>query len=346
VAAFDNTGSRRAHRTGARPVSITDVTQKKQWIDAVGPMAMMFIPPVDFDAYSGGVYVPTTTAQGGAHCILVVGFNDDAPVPYWIVKNSWGTAWGMQGFGYIAYSANLLEPVTFLGVHNVNPDPLTKRRPRNGAMIESGNGAAHNNFELFVQVGSNIEHWWRENANSAFDAVDCPAAIQSTFNRNFELLYRTANSGTGDGRVRHVYFDESANDWLDATTFGPSDPLGVAGFVQSNRGAPGDFEAVVLRQNGAIEHWTKHNSWPWTQPPGTWSFQRTIDMGLAYAGAALVQSRLGITGVLEAGQGELHYAATGVHGEICHYKLAPGGSWWLRVYQCTLHDRRPVRRGQ
>jgi hypothetical protein len=331
------------------PVTMTDVIQKKQWIDAVGPMAMMFSPPADFGAYSSAVYVPTTSTPGGAHCILVVGFDDEAAQPHWIVKNSWGTGWGMQGFGFIAYSANLLEPATFFGVRNVNPDPLTKRRPRNGAMIESGNGAAHNNFELFIQVGSNIEHWWRENSNPALrwnrvgvvrcadpwrntfhdDAVDCPAAIQSTFNRNYELLYRTANSGTGDGRVRHVYFDQSAQDWLDATTFGPSDPLGIAGFVQSNRGAPGDFEAVVLRQNSVIEHWTKHNSWPWTQPPGTWSFRSTIDGGLAFAGAALVQSRLNITGELEAGRGDLHYTATGVHGEICHYKLAQGGSWQL-----------------
>jgi hypothetical protein len=100
----------RAGRTVRAPaaITITDVAQKKQWIDTVGPMAMMFDPPADFGAYHGGVYVPTTTQPGGEHCVLVVGFNDDAPIPYWIVKNSWGTTWGMQGFGYIAYPANLL----------------------------------------------------------------------------------------------------------------------------------------------------------------------------------------------------------------------------------------------
>lgn len=333
-------------------VTITDVAQKKQWIDTVGPMAMMFDPPADFGAYHGGVYVPTTTQLGGEHCLLVVGFNDDAPVPYWIVKNSWGTSWGMQGFGYIAYSANLLEPATFWGVQNVNPDPLSKRRARNGAMIESGNGGRHNNFELFIQIGPNIEHWYRENDNPALpwtrvgviqcadpwrntfhgDTADCPTAVQSTFNRNFDLLYRTSHSGTGNGQIRHVYFDQNAQDWLDATTFGPPDPLGVAGFVQGNRGAPADFEAVIMRQSGAIEHWTKHNSWPWTQPPGTWYFRSQIDTGIAFAGAALVQSRLGVTGPMESGQGDMHYAATGVHGEICHYKLAAGGTTWQLLY--------------
>lgn len=343
----------RAGRTLRVPAAVTvsDITQKKQWIDAVGPMAILFSPPSDFDSYGSGVYSPTTNVSGGAHCLLVVGFNDNAPQPYWIIKNSWGTGWGMGGFGYIAYSANLLEPLGFVGVRGVNPDPWTKRRARNGVMVEAGNGAAHNNFELFIQVGANLEHWWRENADPALpwnrvgivrcadpwrntfhdDAIDCPTAVQSTFNRNYELLYRTSTGGTGDGRVRHVYYDQSAQDWLDATTFGPSDPLGVAGFVQGNRGAPGDFEAVILRRTGAIEHWTKQNSWPWTNPPGTWYFRSQIDQGLAFAGAALVQSRLGVMGVLEAGQGELHYAATGVRGEICHYRLSPGSSSWQLI---------------
>ena len=55
----------RAGRTVRVPtaVTISDVTQKKLWIDTVGPMAIMFNPPTDFDAYGGGVYIPTTTAR-------------------------------------------------------------------------------------------------------------------------------------------------------------------------------------------------------------------------------------------------------------------------------------------
>ncbi|HEY1985950.1 MAG TPA: C1 family peptidase [Terracidiphilus sp.] len=343
----------RAGRTVKAPAitSISDVTQKKQWIDTVGPMALLCNPPADFDYYGSGVYVPTTSVLGGEHCLLVVGYNDDAPVPYWIVKNSWGTGWGMSGFAYIAYSANLLEPAGFVGVRNVNPDPWTKRRVRNGTMLESGNGGAHNNFELFIQIGDTIEHWWRENDDAALpwnrvgvvrcadpwrdtfhnDTADCPAVIQSTFNRNYELVYRTTSNGPGGGCMRHVYFDQAAGDWLDATIFGPSDALGMASLVQGTRGAPGDFEVVILRHTGAIEHWAKQNSWPWTNPPGTWFLKSQIDMGLAYAGAGLVHSRLGISGVLENGQGELHYVATGTKGEICHYKLPVGGTTWQLI---------------
>lgn len=68
--------------------SIVDPAQKKQWIDLIGPMAVMIVPPVDFGALREGIYTPTTTVTGETHALLVVGFNDDAR--YWIVKNSWG----------------------------------------------------------------------------------------------------------------------------------------------------------------------------------------------------------------------------------------------------------------
>ena len=52
-------------------VTINDVAKKKSWIDAVGPMAVMCDPWADFGGYSGGVYMPTTTALLGEHCLLV-----------------------------------------------------------------------------------------------------------------------------------------------------------------------------------------------------------------------------------------------------------------------------------
>lgn len=67
-----------------------------------------------FNSYSGGAPLyysgpPTTTVN---HGVLLVGWDDTTAHPggngVWIFKNSWGTFWGDNGFGYIAYgSANI-----------------------------------------------------------------------------------------------------------------------------------------------------------------------------------------------------------------------------------------------
>jgi len=41
------------------------------------------------------------------HCVQMVGYNMNAPTPYWIVRNSWAADWGEEGYIYLAYGTNL-----------------------------------------------------------------------------------------------------------------------------------------------------------------------------------------------------------------------------------------------
>ena len=335
-------------------VSLSTDKQKKDWIDLVGPMVVQVPVRWDFNALGTQIYVPSP-ASGirGEHLMLVVGFNDDDQC--WIVKNSWATTWGDRGFGRIAYAANMLEPREFVGVRGTNPDPWAKRRQRTGSLVQSGNGGSNNNFELFALVGANLFHWYRDNANwqmlwngvgpiasvdpwrpllrNAIDerlpvvAVDGPAVVQSSFNRNYELLYRCS-----DRRLHHSYFDQASGWWFDAAVVGEGgvdfiDGIGIPGFIQSDRGAPGDFEVVVVGRTGEAEHWTKHNSAPWTRLPGQWYRREMFGSAFGFSGPSLVQSRLGVTGSPENGRGELHYVGATSAGELQHWRKAASGSW-------------------
>jgi hypothetical protein len=64
-----------------------------------GGVAVGFQVDSDFYWYGGGVF-PSASACGSYidHYLVVVGYNLTAPVPYWIVKNSWSTGWGEQGY--------------------------------------------------------------------------------------------------------------------------------------------------------------------------------------------------------------------------------------------------------
>jgi len=40
------------------------------------------------------------------HCVQLVGYETQAPTPYWIVRNSWNTAWGIEGYIYLSMKEN------------------------------------------------------------------------------------------------------------------------------------------------------------------------------------------------------------------------------------------------
>ncbi|CAE7921300.1 PEPKR2 [Symbiodinium sp. KB8] len=60
--------------------------------------------------YTGGVLSAAACGPMGAayqdHCVMAVGFNATAPKPYWIVRNSWASTWGMQGYIYLEMAKN------------------------------------------------------------------------------------------------------------------------------------------------------------------------------------------------------------------------------------------------
>jgi C1A family cysteine protease len=78
---------------------------------AAGPVLAGLEVWSDFFAYTGGVYVKSSTATQlsppSYHCVCVVGYDDAQQC--WIIKNSWGTAWGESGFMRLQYGqADLL----------------------------------------------------------------------------------------------------------------------------------------------------------------------------------------------------------------------------------------------
>jgi cathepsin L len=50
-----------------------------------------------FQLYSGGI-IKAGCGQNLDHGVLLVGYGTDTNIPYWKVKNSWGTSWGEAGY--------------------------------------------------------------------------------------------------------------------------------------------------------------------------------------------------------------------------------------------------------
>jgi C1A family cysteine protease len=88
----------------------TQPTYVKQYLQDYGPMYVRFYVYSDFDSYTSGIYSHTAGYGRGWHLMTLVGYNDTGS--YWIVKNSWGTAWGQSGYVYIAYSSTVGTQLT------------------------------------------------------------------------------------------------------------------------------------------------------------------------------------------------------------------------------------------
>lgn len=78
--------------------SVKDVINALQY----GPVVTAHYVPKSFKFYSKGVFDTQDcigkTKYNVNHSTVIVGYNMDAPIPYFLMKNSWGADWGDNGY--------------------------------------------------------------------------------------------------------------------------------------------------------------------------------------------------------------------------------------------------------
>lgn len=84
-----------------------------------GPIACAIATPEDFSAYLGyGIYEDMSGMNSVTdidHLISVVGYGSEDGVPYWVIRNSWGTYWGYYGFARVRRGINNIAIETECG---------------------------------------------------------------------------------------------------------------------------------------------------------------------------------------------------------------------------------------
>ncbi|XP_074542362.1 cathepsin K-like [Halichoeres trimaculatus] len=88
-------------------------------VASVGPVSVAVNAMLrSFHLYKGGLYnVPNCNPRFTNHAVLIVGYGTEGGQDYWLVKNSWGTAWGEEGFIRIARNKKNLCGIASFAVY-------------------------------------------------------------------------------------------------------------------------------------------------------------------------------------------------------------------------------------
>lgn len=113
---------------------VATVEDIKKAVFLYGPVAVAVSVTGAFDSYKSGIYNEGTSGQVN-HATNIVGWDDTVKPAHWIMRNSWGTSWGENGYMKIAYGSRKIGyAATYVDIYgpidqNPTPDPTPDPKP-------------------------------------------------------------------------------------------------------------------------------------------------------------------------------------------------------------------------
>ena len=148
-----------------------------------GPVTMSFF--VNWSAFDevepwGTIHDYYPCSGSANHLVSIIGWNDSVPHPNpahdgtgaWIVKNSWGTGWGNDGFFYLAYNSSCVHGIAYLEYKDPIPGEELLYWDEAGFVgaVGSGDSSAWMASVFTVDQSGNLTHvdFWTTSNNAEY----------------------------------------------------------------------------------------------------------------------------------------------------------------------------------
>lgn len=164
-----------------------------------GPLVASMTVYDDLMFYTGGVYKHVTGGRAGGHAVSIVGYSDADQA--WIVRNSWGTGWGENGYFRIAWDDASGVGQRTWSFDVATPGPYVELAGiRDGALLS---GQRELTFDVQSLAGAPIS-WTLSNATTQVAQGLSPtgaSAVLDTTTVPDGVYTLQAHGGTGASRI-------------------------------------------------------------------------------------------------------------------------------------------------
>lgn len=179
----------------------------KQAIIDYGPVSAAVRATSDWEYYNGGVY--SNNAEGRVnHAITLVGWDDAmGSNGVWILKNSWGTGWGDNGYMYIEYGCSSVG-YSACYVDGYRGPPQENEEEVTFAIKEITNDPNVYGFDPIDPPGNKPEWYYRAGAT---------ISGQTEYQNNYNIdpdgwwIFKWLSYHTWKPKENHIFITDSPN---------------------------------------------------------------------------------------------------------------------------------------